>query len=160
MLSSLQIWNPSLPLNLSVFKKATESKGKIIWNEELEAEYNNAIDILRTRIRLSPYDPTKRLRLIIDGAKTVGTGFVLCQYLNEENPSKGVNIIYAGSGKLDTGKDYSPVEAEAIALSWAIKACHHWLFYSDPVQLAIVRGYLIIWINHSQMYTTKRYRKS
>ena len=74
-------------------RKATASKGKILCNDELEAEYNNAINIVRTRIRLSPYDPTKRLHLIIDGAKTVGTGFVLCQYLNEENPSKRVNII-------------------------------------------------------------------
>ena len=93
MLSSLRIWNPSLPLHLSMLRKATASKEKIIWNDELEAEYNNAIDIMRTRIRLSPYDPTKRLRLIINGGKTVGTGLVLCQYLNEENPSKGVNII-------------------------------------------------------------------
>ena len=58
--------------------------------------------------------------LIIDGAKTVGTGFVLCQYINEENPSKGVNIIHAGADKFEPGKIYSPVEAEAIALSRAI----------------------------------------
>ena len=57
------------------------------------------------RIKLSPYDPTKRLRLIIDGAKTIRTGFVLCQYLNDEKPSKGVNIFYAGSEKLDPEKD-------------------------------------------------------
>ena len=63
-----------------MLRKATASKGKILWNDELEAEYNNAIDIMRTRIKLSPYDPTKRLRLVIDGAKTVRTGFVLCQY--------------------------------------------------------------------------------
>ena len=93
------------------------------------------MEIMKTRIKLSPYDPTKRLLLIIDGAKTVGTRFVLCQYLNDENPSKGVNIIYAGSGKLDPEKDYSPIEAEAIALSRAIEACHRWLYYSDPVQL-------------------------
>ena len=85
--------NPSLPLNLSMLRKATASKGKIIWNEELEEEYQNAMEIMKTRIKLSPYDPTKRLRLIIDGAKTAGTGFVLCQYLIDENPSKGVNII-------------------------------------------------------------------
>ena len=36
MLSSLKIWNPSLPLNLSMLRKATASKGKIIWNEGLE----------------------------------------------------------------------------------------------------------------------------
>ena len=34
----------------------------------------------------------------------------------------------AGSGKLDSEKGYSPVEAEAIALSRAIEACHHWLY--------------------------------
>ena len=27
------------------------------------------------------------------------------------------------------------MEAEAIALSRAIKACHHWIFYADPVML-------------------------
>ena len=80
---------------------------------------------MQTRIRLSPYDPTKHLRNVIDGAKTVGTGFILIQYLNEEKPEKGVNIIHAGSGKLDPEKDYSPIEAEAIALQRAIEACHH-----------------------------------
>ena len=93
------------------------------------------MDIMKTRIKLSPYDPTKRLRIIIDGAKTVGTGFVLCQYINEENPSKGVNIIHAGSKKFESGKIYSPVEAEAIALSRAIEECHNWIFYSDPIML-------------------------
>ena len=58
MLSSLQVWNPSLPLNLYMLRKATASKSKITWNEELEEEYNNAMEIIKTRIRLSPYDPT------------------------------------------------------------------------------------------------------
>ena len=74
MLSLLQIWNPSLPLNLSVLRKATATKAKVTWTDELEVEYQNAVDIMKTRIKLSPYDPTKRLRLIIDGTKTVGTG--------------------------------------------------------------------------------------
>ena len=135
MLSSLQQWNPSLPLNLSMLRKATVRKCKITWTDELEVEYQNAIDIMKTRIKLSPYDLTKRLRLIIDGAKTVGTGFILCQNLKEENPSKGVKIIHSGADKFEPGKDYSPVEAEAIALSRAIEACHNWIFYSDPIML-------------------------
>ena len=32
-------------------------------------------------------------------------------------------------------KIYSPVEADAIALSRAIEECHHWIFYSDPIML-------------------------
>ena len=133
MISSLQRWYPSLPLNLTMLRKATVGKGKVDLDEELEAEYQNAMNVMKTRIKLSPYDPKKRLRLIIDGVKTVGTGFVLCQYVNEENPSKGVNIIHAGAKK--PGKTYSPVEAEAIALSRAMAERHHWIFYSDPVML-------------------------
>ena len=59
MLSSMQRWNPSLPLNLSMLRKLTVRKGKITWTDELEVEYQNAIDIMKTRIKLSPYDPTK-----------------------------------------------------------------------------------------------------
>ena len=85
MLSCLQIWNPSLPLNLSRLRKAYASKGKITWDEELEDEYINCMEIMKTRINISPYDPKKRLRLIIDGAKTIGTGFVLCKQKSKDN---------------------------------------------------------------------------
>ena len=80
MLSSLQAWNPNIPLNVSMLRKSAGSRGKVIWNEELEEEYQNVLKIMQTRIRLSPYDPKKKLRLVIDGAKTVGTGFLLIQY--------------------------------------------------------------------------------
>ena len=64
-----------------------------------------------------------------------GNRFLSIQYLKDAKPEKRVNIIHAGSGKLDPEKDYSPVEAEAIALDRAITACHHWLYYCDPVEL-------------------------
>ena len=49
MLSSLQQWNPSLPLNLSKLRKAKVDKGKITWTDEVEVEYKNAIDIMKTK---------------------------------------------------------------------------------------------------------------
>ena len=135
MVSSLQKWYPSLPLNLTMLRKSTVGKGKIDWTEEHEAEYQNAMKVMQTRIMLSPYDPKKRLCLITDGAKTIGTGFVLCQYVNENNPSQGVNIIHSGARKFDSGRIYSPVEAEDIALKQAISECHHLIYYADPVML-------------------------
>ena len=72
MLSSLQIWNPNLPLNLSMLRKATASKGKLIWNEVLEEEYNNAMEIRKTRINLSSYDPTKDSVSYLTGQKPSG----------------------------------------------------------------------------------------
>ena len=120
MLSSLQAWNPNIPLNVSMLRKAEGSRGKVTWNEELEDEYQKEDHVNENK---------KRLPLVIDGAKTLGTGFILIQYLNDAKPEKGVNIIHLGSGLLDQEKDYSPVEAEAIALDRAITACHHWLYY-------------------------------
>ena len=83
---------------------------------------------MQTRIRLSPYDPKKKLRLVMDGAKTVETEFFLIQYLKEK-PEKGINIFHSGWELLPEEKVYSPVEAEAIAVDPAISACHHWIYY-------------------------------
>ena len=67
MLSSLQIWNPSLPLNLSMLRKATAT-GKIIWNDELEKEYNIVIRAETVEnedvVSILPWD--KRLKAFFD----------------------------------------------------------------------------------------------
>ena len=60
---------------------------------------------MQTQIKLSPYDPTKKLKLIIDGASSLGTGFILIQHLNDEQPEKGCKIVNAGSCLLPEGKD-------------------------------------------------------
>ena len=60
---------------------------------------------------------------------------MLIQHLNDDEPEKGCNIIQAGSGLLPEGKDFSPIEAEAIALDRALTACHHWMYYCDQVEL-------------------------
>ena len=77
-----------------MLRKAAGSKEKVTWNEKLEEEYKNVMNIMQTRIRLIPYDQNKRLRIVIDGVKKVGTGFLSIQYLNDAKPEKGVNIIH------------------------------------------------------------------
>ena len=105
MLASLQSWNLNLPMNILMLRKAAGSRGTVAWNEELEAEYQAVIKIMQNQIRLIPYNPTKKLRLVIDGPKTVGTGFLRKQYINDKKPEKGINIISAGSGLLSDDKD-------------------------------------------------------
>ena len=83
----------------------------------------------------NPYDLMKKLKMIIDRAKTVGTGFLLVQHINDDEPEKGVNIINAGSCLLLEDRDSSPVKAEAIALDKAMAACHHWIYYCNEVEL-------------------------
>ena len=40
------------------------------WNAELEVEYNAVTGIMKNQIKLSLYDPIKKLKLLIHGAKT------------------------------------------------------------------------------------------
>ena len=93
-------------------------------------------EIMVTQIRLSPYDPEKKLRLIIDGASSLGVGYVLFQYLNDEEPAKGALIISANSSMLSEQQTgYSPIDSEAIALDFACQACHYWIYYCPEVIL-------------------------
>ena len=69
ILSSLQAWYPNLPLNIPLMSKATAGTGKFMWTEALEAEYLVVKEIITKQIRLSPYDPQKKLCFIIDRAK-------------------------------------------------------------------------------------------
>ena len=62
-----------------MLRKASGSKSKVIWNSELEAEYSAVLKIMQTQIKLSPYNPSKELKLVIDDASSIGTGFILVQ---------------------------------------------------------------------------------
>ena len=107
----------------------------------LKGEYQNVMKIMQTRIRFSPYDTKQKLRLVIDGTKTVWTGFLLIQYLNDKKPEKGINITHSGSELLPEEKDYSAVEAEAIALDCDISACHHRIYYCESAGLTWSPGH-------------------
>ena len=67
MLASLQSWNPSIAMNAVLLRAATGTRGRFVWIEDMENEYQN----------LSPYNPEQKLRLVIDGARTAGTIFLL-----------------------------------------------------------------------------------
>ena len=66
----------------------------------MENEYNNIRQIMKKQSKLSPYDPKKKLRLVIDGARTAGTGFLLIQYVDNKDIKKGIQIIHSGSNVL------------------------------------------------------------
>ena len=115
-LSSLQSWQPSVSLTIPLLRKACgEKTNKLVWTEEMEVEYAEVLSLMQTQVKLSPYDPSKHLCLIIDGTSKVGTGFVLTQFVDEKNPSAGVMIIHCGAALFPPG-DFSQVEGESIAL--------------------------------------------
>ena len=62
------------------------------------------------------YDPEQKLRLVIDGVQMTGTGFLLILYVVDKDVAKGVKIIHSGSNLLPLDRDFSCMEAKAIAL--------------------------------------------
>ena len=125
MLSSLQLWFPSLPLNIPNLRKATAGSSKLVWTDLLEEEYNAVKALMVSHIRLSPYDPQKVLRLIVDGAYSIGVGFCLFQYLDDQHPEKGALFINANSSLLSEQQvGYSPIDSELIGLNFTCKSFH------------------------------------
>ena len=136
MLASLQQWNPSVPLNCQLLWAATGARGKKFeWTEDMKKEYNNIKQIMKKQLKLFPYDPKKKLRLVIDGACTAGTEFLLIQYVDNKDMKKGIQIIHSRSNVLPLNREISSMEAEAIALDRAIAAFHHWIYYCPEVEL-------------------------
>ena len=67
----------------------------------------------------------------------------------EQTP--GFKIINAGMCLLSEDRDYSPVEAEALALDRVITSCYHWLYYCND-------GEIFGW--HKQQEFKENIRKS
>ena len=47
----------------------------------MEMVYKRFNELMKTKIRLTPFDPKKKLTLVIDGASSVGIGIVLLQII-------------------------------------------------------------------------------
>ena len=136
MLASLQQWNPSVPLEDPLLRRATAGTGKFTWTQDLEQEYQNVKKVVCEQIRLSPYDKTKTLQLVIDGASSQGVRFILFQWIDELDPSKGAAIINANASMLkDNQLSYSPIEAECIRLDFATTCCTYRLDSNPSIEL-------------------------
>ena len=85
---------------------------------------------MKENLKISPYWAEQWLNMVIDGSSTRGIGYVLFQWLNEEDPSQGTTIIQAGSSLLPPNLGFSPVDSELAGLQYACKACHYYLHHS------------------------------
>ena len=58
-------------------------------------------------------------------------------YVDDKDIEKGVKIIHSGSHLLPLDRDFSSMEAEAIALDRTITTCHNWLYYCPEIELIL-----------------------
>ena len=117
-------------------RKNCAKNGKVEWTQELLDECETLKEIMKTQIKLSPYNEKKALYLIIDGSSRVGTGYCLVQRIHEGDPAKGFSIVSAGASLLPTTKgEFSPIESELISLDRAVTSCDHWLRHAPEINL-------------------------
>ena len=79
-------------------------------------------EVMKTQLRLSPYNEKEPLCLVIDGASTLGAGYVLFQWRNSEDPTQGANIISANSTMFPKNRGFSPIDGELMALVFACRS--------------------------------------
>ena len=63
----------------------------------MQWEFEQIRLIFKDQIRLSPYDPSKELNILTDGANSKGNGFVFYQNANDHKPGNDVTIVQANS---------------------------------------------------------------
>ena len=104
-------------------RKATAGAAKLQWTDALEKEYQDVRRLMKRNLKLSPYEPELFLYLVIDGSATHGVGYILFQWINEDDPSAGATIVSANSSLLPPNVGFSPVDEEIAALQLATKSC-------------------------------------
>ena len=110
MISSLKKWFPNVTFANKHLNAGTTHGTKFVWTPNMQKEYEEIKLIFQDQIRLSPFDPSKAINILTDGASSKGIGFVFYQHPDESNPSEDVTIVQANSSALkDSQLGYSPV---------------------------------------------------
>ena len=63
----------------------------------MQQEIDHIRLIFKDQIRLSPYDHSKKLNILTDGANSAGIGFVFYQNANDNKPGEDVTIVAANT---------------------------------------------------------------
>ena len=136
LLASLQVWFPQVPLLIPNMRKQCAGGATFDWNDELDAEFTKVKQLMGDKIRLSPFDPDKTPHLILDGANSVGLGYMLVQFADEEDHSKGVQIIAANSTRLSQNQlMLSPMDVELLCLDFSLKGCEYFISHAPLVKV-------------------------
>ena len=85
----------------------------------MQWEYEQIKLIFQDQIRLSPFDSSKAINILSDGASSKVIGFVFYQHPDESNPSDDVTIVQANSSALQDSHLGIPQSiARSLHLSW------------------------------------------
>ena len=109
---------------------------KFEWTKIMGLEFEAVKNIFTHQIRLSPLDVDKKIKIVTDGANSVGIGFVLYQNADDLKEGEDVSIIKANSSGLkDSQKQYSAVDTEVLALKFACDSMYYYLYGAPEIHM-------------------------
>ena len=110
---------PNLATIKEPLTRLLKKHAKFAWTIEQQNAFKVIEDILCEEVMLCAYDPKKSLSLHCD-ASPVGVGAVLEQ--------EGTPILFISKTLSSAERGYAQIEREALAIVWAIKRLHKYLY--------------------------------
>ena len=89
----LKRWTPGLMLEFGSVQKLSAASVQFHCNPDLEKELQAMKSAIKNAVKLSPLDVEKDLLMWTDAAPLVGMAYLLGQYKDPEDETKGVNIV-------------------------------------------------------------------
>ena len=56
MVSSLASWSPNVNINMPLLRKNCSKNAKVVWTQEMIDEYQTVNELMKSQIKLSPYN--------------------------------------------------------------------------------------------------------
>merc|ERR1711888_556145 len=92
--------------------------------------------IFMKQIRLSPFNPDRKINILIDGANSSGVGYVFYQHLNDEEPNGEVTIMNANSSALkENQSNYSAIDCKVLGLKFAVDSNVFYLYGAERINV-------------------------
>ena len=86
MISSLKPWFPNINFATKALRGGCASNSKFIWTPEMNLEFEKVKVIFTDQIRLSPFNPDRKINILIDAANKTGVGYCFYQNVNDKEP--------------------------------------------------------------------------
>ncbi|XP_014675604.1 PREDICTED: uncharacterized protein LOC106815629 [Priapulus caudatus] len=115
---------PNLSTELEPLHRLLKQDNRFVWGNEQDVAFRRSKELLQSASVLVHYDPDKELILACD-ASPYGVGAVLAHRLPDgtERP-----ISFASRTLAAAERNYSQLEKEALAIVWAVKYFHCYLY--------------------------------
>ena len=115
---------PNLSTKLALLYKLLNKKQHWIWGTEQQQAFREARALLQADSLLAHYDPSKPLVVACD-ASQYGIGAVLSHVLDDETERP---VAYVSRTLSTAEKHYSQLEKEALAIIFAVKKFHYYIY--------------------------------